>query len=214
MEPSYTLGIPSASTHNVLDMSACELPRPACEGMKRAEITELLDTELVRLVLTKRNAYSYWAHEVWLDRYSDHEKRIDFVEFVPKGGPTYSDAAHIEHGTFSFYEVKSCMADLRSGHGLNFEGDENWLVMPVEMFEPYKQARIEDEYVQGSTRLARCMLYGIGKNGKPTFWEQPKLYVNEWACRKRSASELLFCMMRAMIANSDHSSVSHHVKRM
>lgn len=194
-------------------MSTCKLPSPACEGMKRAEITELLDSELIRLRLTRKNAYSFWAHEVWIDRYTDHEKRVDFVEFLPKGGVRYSDAPHVEHGTFSFYEVKSCMADLKSGHGLNFMGDENWLVMPVELFEPYKRARIDDDYVRAHTRLARCLLYGIGRNGKPTFWEQPKDYANDWACRKRSASEILFCMMRAMIANSDHSGVDHRVRR-
>lgn len=190
------------------------LPQPACARMGRAEITSLLDSELVRLRLNRKGSYSFWAHEVWLDRYSDHEKRVDFVQFVPKGGPTYSDGPHIEHGTFSFYEVKSCMADLRSGHGLSFEGDDNWLVMPVEMFEPYKQAALDDDYVRERTRLARCLLYGVGKNGRPTFWEQPRDWANNWACRKRGASELLFCMMRAMIANSDHSCVNHDVRRM
>lgn len=186
-----------------------ELPKPACAGMTRKEITALLDSELMRLRLTKKGSYSYWAHEVWLDRYTDHEKRVDFMEFLPKGGVTYSDAPHIEHGTFTFYEVKSCMSDLKSGHGLNFYGDENFLVMPVEMFEPYKETKINDDYVCQNTKRARCLLYGIGRNGKPTFWEQPRTYVNEWSCRKRPASELLFAMMRAMIANSGHSDVSH-----
>lgn len=190
-----------------------EMPKPACEGMRRSEITDLLDEELVRLRLTKKNAYSYWAHEVWVDRYTDHEKRVDFVEFLPKGGVTYSDAPHIEHGTFTFYEVKSCMQDLKSGHGLTFEGDENFLVMPMELFEPYKRARLEDDYVRSATTRARCLLYGIGRNGKPMFWEQPKDYANTWACRKRSASELLFAIMRAMVANSDHSCVEHRVSR-
>ena len=189
------------------------LPKPACEGMSRTETTKLLDSELIRLRLTRKNAYSFWAHEVWLDRYTDHEKRVDFMEFVPKGGVTYSDGPHIEHGTFSFYEVKSCISDLKSGHGLNFDGDENWLVMPVEMFEPYKEAKINDDYVYQSTERARCLLYGIGRNGRPTFWEQPEDWVTEWACRKRCASELLFAMMRAMIANSGHSNVNHQVTR-
>lgn len=193
-----------------------EIPKPACAGMGRKEITELLDSELIRLRLTRKNAYSYWAHEVWLERYTDHEKRVDFMEFLPKGGVTYSDGPHIEHGTFSFYEVKSCMADLKSGHGLNFMGDENWLVMPVEMFEPYKEEIIikyPHGYVAQHTRPARCLLYGIGRNGKPTFWEQPKDWANKNRCREKSASELLFAMMRAMIANSDHSRVSHHIER-
>lgn len=32
------------------------------------------------------------------------------------------------YGKFVFVEVKSCMADFKSGHGLTFLGDENWLV--------------------------------------------------------------------------------------
>lgn len=196
-------------------MSASALPKPACEGMSRAEITSLLDRELIRLRLNRKNSYSYWAHEVWIERYTDNEKRVDFIEFLPKGGVTYSDAPHIEHGTFTFYEVKSCVEDLKSSHGLNFYGDENFLVMPVEMFEPYKVELAEHPkgYVSKHTNRARCLLYGIGRNGRPTFWEQPKEFVNSWACRNRPASELLFAMMRAMIANSGHSDVDHRIER-
>jgi len=189
------------------------LPKPACEGMGRKDTTSLLDSELIRLRLTRKNSYSYWAHEVLVERNTGHEKRVDFVEFLPKGGVTYSDGPHVEHGTFSFYEVKSCVEDLKSGHGLNFYGDENWLVMPVELYEPYLEERMRNGYLRQSTRLARCLLYGIGRNGKPTFWEQPKDWVAEWHCRKYGAAELLFAMMRAMIANSDHSNVNHQVRR-
>lgn len=38
-----------------------------------------------------------------------------------------------EHGKFVFVEVKSCMADFKSGHGLTFLGDENWLVCPRDL---------------------------------------------------------------------------------
>jgi hypothetical protein len=183
--------------------------------MSRSEITDLLDRELVRLRLTKKNAYSFWAHEVWLDRYKEkgEAKRVDFMEFVPKGGPMYGDGPHVEQGIFTFYEVKSCMADLKSGHGLNFYGDENYLVMPVELYKPYLEESMRNEHLRQSARLARCMLYGIGRNGKPTFWAQD-MPMPKWYCRTRSASELLFCMMRAMIANSDHSNVNHAVRRM
>jgi len=192
-----------------------ELPKPACKGMKRAEITSLLSNELVRLRLEKRNAYSYWAHEVWLDRYSDHEKRVDFVQFEPLGGPTYTDGPHVEKGTFTFYEVKSCMADMKSGNGLTFEGDRNYLVMPVEMREPYINEVVDnrDGYVAKHTSYAKLLLYGIDRNGKPTFFECDD-YPKPWFARKRSASELLLCMMRAMLANSGMSDVSRHIERM
>ena len=148
-----------------------------------------------------------------VERNTDHERRVDFVEFLPKGGVTYSDGPHVEHGTFTFYEVKSCIEDLKSGHGLTFEGDENFLVMPVELYEPYLEERMRNGYLRQSTRLARCLLYGIGRNGRPTFWEQPKDWSAEWQCRKYGAAELLFAMMRAMIANSGHSDVDHPVMR-
>lgn len=41
--------------------------------------------------------------------------------------------AALEHGKFVFVEVKSCMADFKSGHGLTFLGDENWLVCPRDL---------------------------------------------------------------------------------
>ena len=88
----------------MLDMGEL-IPKPTCDGMGRKETTELLNSELIRLRLTKKNAYSYWAHEVWLDRYRD--EKID----NPSG------------------------------------------------------------YVAQRTGRARCLPYGVGKNGKPTFWE-------------------------------------------
>jgi hypothetical protein len=181
--------------------------------MGRKETTSLLNSELIRLRLTRKNSYSYWAHEVLVERNTDHEKRVDFVEFLPKGGVTYSDGPHVEHGTFAFYEVKSCVEDLKSGHGLNFYGDENWLVMPVELYDRYKELKINDPYVRSKTRFARCLLYGTGKNGRPTFWEQDPPELNERPCRKRGASELLFAIMRAMVANSGHSDVDHSMER-
>lgn len=56
--------------------------------------------------------------------------RVDFAGFTPYGyGYGYvPDASSLERGTLTCYEVKSCMADFRSGHGLNFVGDVNWLV--------------------------------------------------------------------------------------
>ena len=46
---------------------------------------------------------------------------------------SHATAAELESGTFTFVEVKSCMDDFTSGHGRTFEGDENWLVCPLEL---------------------------------------------------------------------------------
>ena len=61
--------------------------------------------------------------------------RVDYVAFHPFRPMGMNDicAATVEHGIFACYEVKSCMEDFMSGHGLNFVGDENWLVCPREL---------------------------------------------------------------------------------
>lgn len=192
-----------------------QLPEPACKDLGRTETTELLSRELVRLKLEKKASYSFWAHEVWLDRYTDHEKRVDFMAFVPHGGVRFTDGAHVERGSFQFFEVKSCMADLKSGHGLNFEGDSNFLVIPVEMWAPLRNELIDNAtgYVASAVRNAKFLLYGIGRNGKPVFMDTGE-YIEPTYARNRSAAELLMCMMRAMIANSGDSCIDHRISKM
>ena len=200
--------------------------KPACEGLSRAETTSLLSRELVRLRLERRNAYSYWAHEVEISNHLDNgpDVRVDFVQFEPHSYHTCTDISGIELGKFTFYEVKSCLADLKSGHGLNFMGDVNWVVMPVELYEPYLIARGEDRQLERATADAGCLLYGKARNGRATFVEahyfRSELFddkapadVYRHVFRKRAAAELLLCMMRAMIANSNHSDVDHRIER-
>lgn len=63
--------------------------------------------------------------------------RVDFVAYRPHRprdrSSNHATAAELESGTFTFVEVKSCMDDFTSGHGRTFEGDENWLVCPLEL---------------------------------------------------------------------------------
>lgn len=58
--------------------------------------------------------------------------RIDYVAFKPAPWG-WSEPGGIERGALTCYEVKSCVADYNSGHGLNFIGDEKYLVMPMEV---------------------------------------------------------------------------------
>lgn len=183
--------------------------KPICEGMGRREVTDLLGSELVRLRLERRNAYSYWAHEVEVYRCGESPMRIDFMHFEPADYHTCIHAGGIERGTFAVYEVKSCLADLKSGCGLNFVGDENWIVMPVELFERYKEARLGDRDLAAATARAGCLLYGQGRNGRPRFAEADRPSLARG--RRLPASELLLDMMRALIANSGHSSIDHPV---
>ncbi|SDX41537.1 hypothetical protein [Eubacterium barkeri] len=58
--------------------------------------------------------------------------RVDFVGFKYMVNGTGS-VGGAECGTASFYEVKSCMSDFKSGNGLTFDGDENWIVCPLDL---------------------------------------------------------------------------------
>ena len=55
------------------------------------------------------------------------------------------------------------------------------------------------------------LLYGKCRNGRNAFHEIEA--GDTRSCRVKPAAELLFCLMRAMIANSDHSDVNHAVVR-
>lgn len=86
--------------------------------MSRKDVTAELSEKVAKKL---RRQFAIVAQEVWVD--PDH--RVDFVAFSPGSG---GRNAALEHGKFVFVEVKSCMADFKSGHGLTFLGDENWLV--------------------------------------------------------------------------------------
>ena len=84
--------------------------------MNRKETTRFLSELLVQRKLLGK----YYASEVTLDcgAGKGKEKRVDFIQFVPKNQST----SGIEKGEFIFYEVKSCKADYHSGNGLMCRG--------------------------------------------------------------------------------------------
>ena len=91
--------------------------------------------ELTRLVEMRiRRRCLLWAPEVEVPGGG----RVDFMGFRPYGD--LPDAASLERGALVCYEIKSCMADFESGHGLNFVGDENWLVCPRELCDELREA--------------------------------------------------------------------------
>ena len=198
--------------------------KPACESMSRKEITSLLSSELVRCVLTRKNAYSYWAHEVEVyDERKGATTWVDFMQFEPAGYHTATHPGNVERGTFTCYEVKSCIADIKSGHGLNWFGDENYMVIPVELFPKFKRAyygTFEKEFADRDEKLCKhvqslydfqFMFYGTAGNGRGAFRTVDDHFHR--LPRTKPASELLLCMMRAMLANSDRSDVSHRIER-
>lgn len=164
--------------------------QPCLVGMDRPEITKTLSIELECLILARRNAHACWAREVklWPD-----DKRVDYIDFCPHPTISCRSVGSVERGKFTFYEVKSCMADYKSGNGTNFDGDENWMVCPVELFEEMRQKQ-EDVSVG-------VLAYGLKKNGTRGFVKINEGHKDRWgrAARKYSCAELLYAMTRAGI---------------
>ncbi len=163
--------------------------------MNRKYITTLLSNLLIQQTFSGLG--KYWASEVTLDYGSSHQKRVDFMQFVPKNTMSVSG---IEKGEFICYEVKSCIADYRSGHGLNFIGEKNYFVMPMAL---YKNLVNEIEF-----HIGVIVPIPNGKDKLDEFKNPTPLDDNkEWSLviiknshpkdRHYSTTELLFDMLRS-----------------
>ena len=97
--------------------------------MTRPEITAELSAMLEKKINPHNDPRIYWAKEVTFDYSTDHAVRVDYMRFVPVN----NSVSGIEKGDFYCYEIKSSAEDFRSGHGLNFVGDYNYLVMPTDV---------------------------------------------------------------------------------
>ena len=97
--------------------------------MTRPEITAKLSAMLEKKINPHNDPRIYWAKEVTFDYSTDHAVRVDYMRFVPAN----NSVSGIEKGDCYCYEVKSSAEDFRSGHGLNFIGDYNYLVMPTDV---------------------------------------------------------------------------------
>ena len=179
--------------------------------MNRKETTAFLSDLLISDRLAKRG--KYYAREVSIDYGTTNVKRVDFMQFEPKGVIYQSD---IEKGIFTCYEVKSCKEDVFSGNGLNFIGEKNYIVTTMECYKdiqpdmrsgrlwnhiqeccPEASAHFgimvpvpifsepEDEYVNPT------------KLDSDTRWELKVIYPCNIGFRRRSTTELLFCMLRS-----------------
>lgn len=179
--------------------------------MNRKETTAFLSNLLISDRLAKRG--KYYAREVSIDYGTTNVKRVDFMQFEPKGVIYQSD---IEKGIFTCYEVKSCKEDVFSGNGLNFIGEKNYIVTTMECYKDIQPdmrsgrlwnhiqeccpeftahfgimvpvpvfAEPEDEYVNPT------------KLDSDTPWELKVVYPCNIGFRRRSTTELLFCMLRS-----------------
>lgn len=185
--------------------------------MNRKETTKLL-TEI--LIYDKLSDRKYYAKEVTLDYGTSHPKRIDVMQFSPKG---VLHPSEIEKGIFTCYEIKSCKEDLYSGNGLNFCSEKNFIVTTMETYK-----KIQSDYRDGTLNQylkdnypESSLYYGFMvpvpayidlRNTDDTFaeYENPTEFggiASDWklqtiipcreGSRKRSMTELLFCMLRS-----------------
>lgn len=139
----------------------------------------------------------YWASEVSIDYGTIDVRRVDFMQFEPAGVVGVSG---IEKGNFICYEIKSCKADFESGFGKNFIGEKNYFVMPM---STYREVVNDIPHKVG-------VLVPIPKYAdkheefeKPTElqsdidWKLCVIKQSITQLRKRSMTELLFCMLRS-----------------
>ncbi len=192
--------------------------------MTRKETTELLTQILINDKLSDRK---YYAREVTLDYGTNHPKRVDVMQFSPKGVVYPSD---IEKGTFTCYEIKSCREDLYSGNGLRFYGEKNYIVMTMNTWKKVQAEFasgelgdfIKEHYPESSRYYG--VLVPVPKNvdlrdseavykeyksptefgGKPTDWHLFTVEACREGTRVRSMTELLFCMLRSRHSDTNN----------
>lgn len=143
----------------------------------RKEITSDLSERLERYINPNMDTRIYWAKEVTFDYTTSHRIRVDYMRF----NPLNNYASGIEKGDVYCYEIKSCMADYKSGYGTNFIGDFNYLVMPQELYEQVKND-LHWKYVG--------VLCPIGNSLEVL--KKPRRY-----SREKSIAEILLAMFRS-----------------
>lgn len=179
--------------------------------MNRKETTAFLSNLLISDRLAKRG--KYYAREVSIDYGTTNVKRVDFMQFEPKGVIYQSD---IEKGIFTCYEVKSCKEDVFSGNGLNFIGEKNYIVTTMECYKDIQPDmrsgrlwnHIQECCPEASAHFGIMVPVPVfaepadeyvnpTKLDSDTPWELKVIYPCNQGCRRRSTTELLFCMLRS-----------------
>lgn len=177
--------------------------------MNRKETTQFLG----ELLISQKFHRKIYAREVSLDYGTVNVRRVDFIEFEPAGVVFQSD---IEKGIFSCYEVKSCKEDVYSGNGLNFVGEKNYIVTTMQCYkdiqEDLRNGRLHNhikncnpessphfgiivpvpEYVDVMSEFENPSQFG-----RSCSWKMHTILSCHLSGRKRSTTELLFCMLRS-----------------
>jgi DNA repair exonuclease SbcCD ATPase subunit len=144
---------------------------------------------------------------------------LDYMQFSPADQCSISG---IEKGTFTCYEVKSCKEDVYSGNGLNFLGEKNYIVTTMECYKDIlpdissgKFAEHMRERFPESSRYFGVMVAipdwaeTTDEFEKPTpldaevrRWKLAVILPCRYGPRKRSMTELLFCMLLKQLRHS------------
>lgn len=162
--------------------------------MNRKEKTKFLSDLLVQEKLNQRG--TYWASEVTLNMGTSNMKRVDFMRFEPVN----QSVSGIEKGVFICYEVKSCREDFKSGNGVNFVGDKNYIVTDM---ETYKKIVNDIPWRVGVMVPIPFMRDKHDEFDSPTNletdirWEMKVIKYAGVKDRVYSMCELLFCMLRS-----------------
>ena len=180
--------------------------------MTRAETTKFLGQLLIS---TRFNgAGKHWASEVSIDPWGRDAKRVDYMQFSPADQCSISG---IEKGIFTCYEIKSCKEDVYSGNGLNFLGEKNYIVTTMECYKdilPDLRGKKFNEHLE--TRFPESSHYFGIMVAVPKWRETTDEFENptpldgdigRWKLkvilpcrlgpRRKSMTELLFCMLRS-----------------
>ena len=181
--------------------------------MDRKETTKFLGELLERQYLSGLG--KHWAKEVNIDPGSARtHRRIDYMLFRPAGQCNISD---IEKGIFICYEIKSCKADVYSGNGLNFIGEKNYIVTTMKCYKDllpdmrdgqfYKHLHEVSPDSSGHFGIMVAVPYMSELTDEfenPTEldfekgrWKLAVINNCRLGLRKRSTTELLFCMLRS-----------------
>lgn len=168
----------------------------------RTYITHFLSEMLIHKYFSGRG--KYWAREVVLDYGLQHPVRVDFMQFKPKNQISISG---LEKGIFLCYEVKSCKEDFHSGNGLNFEGEKNYIVTTMRCYKeivneiPFGIGVIVARPFRRTWREEFDSPTPIPEPYTPNepadLWDLDIIKPAREGDRKRSTTELLFCMLRA-----------------
>lgn len=181
--------------------------------MDRKETTKFLGDLLIRDRFSGMG--KYWASEVSIDPWAakGKPKRVDFMQFIPEGQCSVSD---IEKGIFVCYEVKSCKEDVYSGNGLNFIGEKNYIVTTMQCYKDILPDMhsgkfwdyLAENYLESSKYVGIMVAVPFYSKAVDEFenptpldrgksWKLEAVMPCRHGLRRKSMTELLFCMLRS-----------------